>query len=198
MRTRTRWHPRFVARAALVAAPAVIGVSALGVGSAAAVTGGVVTVAPPAQNALVGTSATVAANETLPFGFGVPVPDVITFTVTSGPNTGRTGTANTPNAPFAYTSNGVLGTDTVQACGTGAPAPCAVATVNWVVNNFSNLGAFGVPAIDFHPDNSRTEVDNFGNGNDTFISDNSGGDSWGGSPFDDGWHGWDPQWDDWG
>ena len=102
----------------------------------------------------------------------------------------------TPNAPFSYVSNGFLGTDTVQACGTGVPAPCALATVSWTANNFSNLSAFGVPAIDFHPDNSNTEVNNFGNGNTTFISDVSDSGAFNDSPFDDGGDRWDPRWDD--
>ena len=193
MRTSTRCHVRFVARAALLATPLAVAVSVVGAGPAAAVVGGVVTVAPASQNALVGTTATVVANETVS---GAAVVDGISFLVTSGPNAGRSGVSATPNAPFSYVSNGFLGTDTVQACGTGVPAPCALATVTWSANNFNNLSAFGVPAIDFHPDNSNTEVNNFGNGNTTFISDASDSGAFNDSPFDDGGDRWDPRRDD--
>jgi hypothetical protein len=195
MRTHTHWHIRLVARAAMLATPVVVAVSVAGAAPAAAVVGGVVTVSPASQNALVGTTATVVANESVG---GAAVADVISFVVTSGPNVGRSGFSAAPNAPFSYASNGILGIDTVQACGTGVPAPCATGTVNWVVNNFSNLGAFGVPAIDFHPDNSRTEVNNFGDGNATLITDDSDPGFSDASPFDDGWGGGDARWDDWG
>lgn len=195
MRTRTRWHVRLVARAALLATPLALAASVIGAAPAAAVVGGTVTITPPAQNALVGTTATVVANETVG---GAAVVDAIAFLVTSGPNAGRSGVSATPNAPFSYVSNGFLGTDSVQACGTGVPAPCATATVTWVVNNFSNLSTFGVPAIDFHPDNSRTEVNNYGDGNTTLIADDSDSGFSNAWPFDDGWGGGDARWDDWG
>jgi hypothetical protein len=192
MRTRTRWHVRLVARAALLATPVVVAVSVAGAAPAAAVVGGVVTVTPASQNALAGTTASVVANETLG---GAAIVDAITFLVTSGPNAGRSGFSATPNAPFSYVGNGFLGTDTVRACGTGFPAPCGFATVTWTANNFSNLSAFGVPAIDFHPNNSRTEVNNFGNNNTTLISDVSDSQVFNDSPSNDGWDRWDSGWD---
>jgi len=199
MRTHTRWHARLVARVALFAIPLAVGASVGLAAPAAAISGGVLTLTPPSQSALIGTPATVVANETVG---GVAVVDAVSFLVTSGPNAGRSGLSTTPNATFTYVGNGILGTDTIQACATGAPAPCATATVTWSFNNFGNLGQFGVPAIDFHPDNSTTEVNNDGSNNRTIISDASGSPTWSASPFffDDGWDGsgpWaDDQWDD--
>jgi hypothetical protein len=196
LRTRTRWHVRLIGRAALLATPVVVAASVSGAAPAAAVVGGVVTLAPISENALVGTTASVIANETVG---GAAVVDAISFLVTAGPNVGLSGVSATPNATFSYVSNGFLGTDTVQACGSGAPAPCAVATITWTVNNFSNLSAYGVPPIDFHPDNSTTEVNNYGSRNTTLISDVSDSEFTNDAPFNDGWDQWDSGWiDGWG
>jgi hypothetical protein len=66
----------------------------------------------------VGTSHTVTA--TLQANAGAPVPNrQVRFRVTSGPNANAAGSANTNasgRAEFTYTSNGTVGTDTIQAC----------------------------------------------------------------------------------
>jgi hypothetical protein len=66
----------------------------------------------------VGTTHTVTA--TLQANAGAPVPNrQVRFRVTSGPNANAAGSANTNasgRAEFTYTSNGAVGTDTIQAC----------------------------------------------------------------------------------
>src|SRR5437660_12698433 len=111
MRTHTSWHVRFVARVALFVTPLAVGATVGLAAPAAAVTGGVLTLTPASQNALVGTPATVVANETVG---GVAVVDAVSFLVTSGPNAGRSGLSTTPNATFTYVGNGILGTDTIH------------------------------------------------------------------------------------
>jgi hypothetical protein len=65
----------------------------------------------------------------------------------------------------------------------------------FLTNGFvpSGVVPFGGAGINFHPDNSTTEVNNFGNGNTTLIDDTDGSswdNSWGG-----GWnHNWDFPW----
>lgn len=76
-----------------------------------------ITLAPPTATNPVGTMHTVTA--TVTSASGGPVPGAtVTFTVTSGPNMGVTGTAVTDSeglASFTYTSNGLPGTDTIEA-----------------------------------------------------------------------------------
>ena len=65
------------------------------------------------------------------------------------------------------------------------------------VNPFGTTG-FAPSTINFHPDNSTTEVNNYGDNNTTVVDDGSSnpwwGDTWGGG----GWnHDWDfPWWND--
>jgi hypothetical protein len=74
-----------------------------------------ITLAPNTQTQAVGGSATVTA--TLLSG-GTPVPGVsVSFSVTAGPNGGKTGSGNTNasgQASFTYTDTGGAGTDTVS------------------------------------------------------------------------------------
>jgi hypothetical protein len=91
---------------------------------------------PPTATNLVGTSHTVTATVTLS---GSPVSGIaVTFTVTMGPNAGATGMGTTDvngQTSFTYMSNGMAGTDTVQASGTvqGEPFSCT-ATKTWQAN----------------------------------------------------------------
>jgi hypothetical protein len=82
----------------------------------AAVVGEGITLAPPSQTHNVNTNATVTAH--VQDTNGNPVTNTpVTFTVTSGPNAGKTFTTNTDgsgNASFTYSST-TAGTDTIQA-----------------------------------------------------------------------------------
>jgi hypothetical protein len=97
-----------------------------------------------------GTNHTVTATVTQD---GVPMPGVtVNFSVTSGPNTGQSGSRTTDDlgqARFTYTSNGVQGTDTIQASGSvsGDAFSCA-ATKTWAVTTVS---CSLTPATDTNP-----------------------------------------------
>lgn len=98
-----------------------------------------ITLTPATAKNTVGTSHTVTATITLN---GTPEPNVLVNFTVSGINTGATGTCSanancTTDAngqvSFTYTSNGLAGTDTIQACKakTGTKF-CATATKDWV------------------------------------------------------------------
>ncbi len=126
--------------AAFTTDPAAV-LSALGSACAAAITGGI-SLSPATATNDVGTPHTVTASlidaNNNPIS-GAPV----TFTVTSGPNAGASGTcvpaACTSNAAgqvsFTYTGNGGAGTDTITACFVDASGAqrCATASKTWVV-----------------------------------------------------------------
>lgn len=83
--------------------------------------GAVLTLAPPTQSDHIGSTATVTA--TLTNDCGTPLPGVsVDFSVVSGPNSGRTGSATTGpegTATFTY-SSATTGNDVVQASVTNA------------------------------------------------------------------------------
>jgi len=99
-----------------------------------------ITLDPPTATNDVGTDHTVTAT----IGGAPPGATGVTFTVTSGPNTGATFTCS-PNANCVtdagnqvsgtYTGDGGVGQDTIEACiqliGVQAP-PCDTATKDWV------------------------------------------------------------------
>jgi hypothetical protein len=102
-----------------------------------------IVLAPASNAALVGTGHTATASISGGGGgslAGVPV----SFTITSGPNAGTSGTCSASaacvtdasgNVSFTYTSNGRLGTDEILACfvGSGGKPVCsAVASQSWV------------------------------------------------------------------
>jgi Tol biopolymer transport system component len=93
------------------------------------------TLVPAMDTNPVGTSHTVTVTVTQN---GSPVSDVsVSFNVTTGPNASATGTGTTDTngqASFTYTSNGLVGTDTIEANGTvnGTPFSC-IATKTWIV-----------------------------------------------------------------
>ncbi len=97
-----------------------------------------IVLAPPTATNAVGGSHTVTATVT---DFGTPAAGVtVTFTVLSGPNAGKTGTAVTDNngqASFTYTDTGGAGTDRIQA--SDATDNSNVVTKMW------KLGTTGVP-----------------------------------------------------
>lgn len=106
--------------------------------------GSSLTLAPPSQTDLIGTTATMTA--TFENGCGTPLPGVlVTFTAQSGPNAGLTGTGVTDasgNATFSY-SSALVGTDTWQASVTNpaGEVDSNTVTVTWTVN-FAQGGSF--------------------------------------------------------
>lgn len=98
-----------------------------------------ITLTPATATNTVGSSHTVTAIVTLN---GTPEPNVLMNFTVSGINSGATGTCSanancTTDAngqvSFTYTSNGLAGTDTIQACKAKAGTKfCATATKNWV------------------------------------------------------------------
>ena len=99
-----------------------------------------ITLDPPTAENLVGTDHTVAAT----ISGAPPGATGVTFTVTSGPNTGATFTCSvnadcttdgSNQVSGTYTGDGGVGQDTIEACiqliGVQAP-PCASATKDWV------------------------------------------------------------------
>ena len=99
-----------------------------------------ITLTPATADNPVGTihtvTATVVSNTPSP---GTPVVGTtVTFLVTSGPNAGATGTGVTDalgKATFSYTSNGIVGTDTIKATfvdASGATQTSNTAVKNWV------------------------------------------------------------------
>ena len=97
--------------------------------------GSLLTLAPQAQTHGIGSTATVTA--TFTNSCGQPLSDVsVQFTIPSGPNAGRTGTATTDangNASFTY-SSAVTGTDTLQAAVTNLAGhiDSNTVTVTWL------------------------------------------------------------------
>lgn len=95
-----------------------------------------ITLDPETATNEVGEDHTVTAKVT---SGGNPSPGVVvTFTVTSGPDTGTTGTGTTDasgKATFTYTNNGTAGTDVITACfkDSSGNQNCAKATKDWVV-----------------------------------------------------------------
>ncbi len=96
---------------------------------------GLIALTPETATNPVGEDHTVTANVT----DGVdPVEGAeVTFEVTDGPNAGATGTGTTDaagNATFTYTSDGVAGSDTIQACFLEdlEVEHCVTATKSWV------------------------------------------------------------------
>jgi len=106
------------------------------------------TLNPPAAVAGVGETHMVTANVTQN---GVAVPDgtMVNFTVTAGPNVGAMGSAMTAlgQAGFMYTSNGIAGTDTIEASFTidGVTSTCT-AMIEWV-----NVQCSIAPPTDVNP-----------------------------------------------
>jgi len=93
-----------------------------------------ITLAPATASNPVGTSHTVTATVTQG---GAPVVEkTVTFSVTSGPDVGKTGTAVTNsdgNATFTYTNNGTAGTDSISASiQDGDTTRTATASKTWV------------------------------------------------------------------
>jgi len=99
-----------------------------------AATTATITLAPATASNPVGTSHTVTATVTQG---GAPVVEkTVTFSVTSGPDIGKTGTAVTNsdgNATFTYTNNGTAGTDGISASiQDGDTTRTATASKTWV------------------------------------------------------------------
>ena len=110
-------------------------------GELTAAVGNIALTPATAQNE-VGTSHTVTATIT---SAGDPLPDeLVTFSVTAGPNSGATGTC-TPatcisgangQVMWMYTGSGGVGTDTIQACfDDDGTQKCATATKEWIDTN---------------------------------------------------------------
>lgn len=111
-----------------------------------------ITLSPATAQNPAGTSHTVTASVT---AGGKPVSGVtVTFSITSGPDTGITGTAVTDasgNASFTYTNPGTTGTDTIQACfvDKSGNKQCATATKEWV-NTQTTTTYTGATTQDFN------------------------------------------------
>ncbi|HZS25576.1 MAG TPA: hypothetical protein VFA30_11400 [Gaiellaceae bacterium] len=122
----TLWTPRRLRR--LAVATALAGLTALLVaGPAAAAT---VTLAPASQTAVIGHSVTLTATLS---GTSTVNGEPIRFTITSGPNTGQTSTANADangQATFTYTSS-ATGTDHITATALRLQTTSNDATVTW-------------------------------------------------------------------
>ncbi len=94
-----------------------------------------ITLSPATATNEAGSNHTVTANVTKG---GKPDAGVtVTFTVTSGPDTGTSGAAITDasgNASFTYTNTGGVGTDTIEACfvDSSGNRQCAKATKDWI------------------------------------------------------------------
>lgn len=99
-----------------------------------------ITLTPATADNPIGTIHTVTATVTqnTPVAGTPVVGTTVTFTVTSGPNAGATGTAVTDvngQCTFSYTGTGGVGTDTIKATfvdGTGATQTSNTAVKNWV------------------------------------------------------------------
>jgi uncharacterized repeat protein (TIGR01451 family) len=116
-------------------------------GEITAAVGNIVLTPPTAQNEA-GTSHAVTATVT---SAGNPVAgELVSFSVTAGPNTGQVSNPNTGECSansdcttdsngqvsWTYTSNGSAGTDTIQACFDDAgTTKCATAEKTWIVSN---------------------------------------------------------------
>ncbi len=116
-------------------------------GEITAAVGNIVLTPPTAQNEA-GTSHTVTATVT---SAGNPVAgELVSFSVTAGPNTGQVSNPNTGECSansdcttdsngqvsWTYTSNGSAGTDMIQACFDDAgTTKCATAEKTWIVSN---------------------------------------------------------------
>jgi len=130
---------------------------------------------PPSDENPAGTQHTVTATVTDLLGKGVPGV-LVSFNVTSGPNTGAPGVCTPPacttdsngQVSFTYQSNGMTGTDTIQACFKDAQGNqhCATANKTWVVGPPARLTLF--PKADTNPVDTQhcviaTVTDAFGN-----------------------------------
>jgi uncharacterized repeat protein (TIGR01451 family) len=116
-------------------------------GEITAAIGNIALTPPTAQNEA-GTRHTVTATVT---SSGNPLPaELVSFSVTAGPNTGQVSNPNTGECSansdcttdangqvsWTYTSNGSAGTDTIQACFDDAgTTKCATAEKTWIVSN---------------------------------------------------------------
>jgi hypothetical protein len=122
------------------------------VGGVGVVLPGSITLDPPTAVNLIGTNHTVTATVRNDQG-QLQQGTTVTFTVTSGPNQGDTGTAvtgATGQASFTWLGDGGAGTDTVQASfvDSGGSTRSTTATKDWVeAPPISILPIEGVPAV---------------------------------------------------
>jgi hypothetical protein len=104
---------------------------------------GNITLTPATAQNEVGTNHTVTATIT---SSGSPVPaELVTFSVTAGPNTGASGvcsansdctTDSNGQVSWAYSGSGGVGTDTIQACfDDNATTKCTTASKEWIDTN---------------------------------------------------------------
>lgn len=126
-----------------------------------------ITLAPPTAENNVGSPHTVTA--TIASGGTAVVGELVTFTVTDGPNTGASGacvpadckTDSSGQVSFTYTGTGGIGTDTIQACFSDdlGNSHCATATKTWVNNPPVCTAAAASPSLLWPPNHKLRVVE---------------------------------------